>query len=83
MSLSTVPGLARRSLLAALALLVATPFGRGTAAEGTRECPTRDCGWVYDPAIGDPEHGIAPGTPFEALPEDWTCPACERAKDRW
>ena len=34
------------------------------------------CGYVYDPAIGDPEHGIKPGTEFSELPEDWVCPAC-------
>ena len=39
------------------------------------------CGYVYDPAVGDPAHGIAPGTPFEALPEDWTCPLCGLGKD--
>ena len=31
------------------------------------ECP---CGYVYDPAVGDPENGIAPGTPFEEIPEE-------------
>ena len=30
------------------------------------------CGWVYDPAVGDPEHGIKPGTSFADLPDDWT-----------
>ncbi|MBQ2642789.1 MAG: rubredoxin [Eubacterium sp.] len=34
------------------------------------------CGYVYDPEKGDPEHGIAPGTPFEDLPDDWCCPLC-------
>ncbi|MCM1079130.1 MAG: rubredoxin [Bacteroidales bacterium] len=34
------------------------------------------CGWVYDPAVGVPEAGIAPGTPFEELPEDFECPLC-------
>ncbi|MGI6665570.1 MAG: rubredoxin [Christensenellaceae bacterium] len=34
------------------------------------------CGYVYDPAVDDEEHGIAPGTAFEDLPEDWTCPLC-------
>ncbi|NLT58870.1 MAG: rubredoxin [Clostridiales bacterium] len=34
------------------------------------------CGYVYDEARGLPEAGIAPGTPFEALPEDWVCPLC-------
>jgi rubredoxin len=34
------------------------------------------CGYVYDPAAGDPDNGIAPGTAFEDLPEDWVCPVC-------
>ena len=34
------------------------------------------CGYTYDPRRGDPEHGVAPGTPFEQLPEDWICPHC-------
>jgi rubredoxin len=34
------------------------------------------CGYVYDPAVGDPDGGIAPGTPFEAIPDDWVCPFC-------
>ena len=34
------------------------------------------CGWEYDEALGDPENGIAPGTKFEDLPEDFTCPIC-------
>jgi rubredoxin len=34
------------------------------------------CGWIYDPMLGDPEHGIKPGTPFEKIPDDWTCPEC-------
>ena len=39
------------------------------------------CGYVYDPAVGDPDNGIAPGTPFEALPDDWSCPICSAGKD--
>ncbi len=34
------------------------------------------CAWVYDPEKGDPEHGIAPGTPFESIPDTWVCPDC-------
>jgi rubredoxin len=34
------------------------------------------CGWIYDPVVGDPDGGIAPGTLFEAIPEDWVCPQC-------
>ena len=39
------------------------------------------CGWVYDPAIGDTENGIEPGTAFENLPEDWVCPLCGADKE--
>jgi flavin reductase (DIM6/NTAB) family NADH-FMN oxidoreductase RutF/rubredoxin len=34
------------------------------------------CGYVYDPATGDPDSGIKPGTPFESIPDDWVCPVC-------
>jgi len=34
------------------------------------------CGHLYDPAVGDPDGGIAPGTPFEAIPDGWRCPDC-------
>ena len=34
------------------------------------------CGYVYDPAAGDPDNGIAPGTAFEDIPGDWVCPDC-------
>ncbi|MEI6436594.1 MAG: rubredoxin [Bacteroidota bacterium] len=34
------------------------------------------CGYIYDPAVGDPASGIAPGTPFEEIPDDWVCPIC-------
>lgn len=34
------------------------------------------CGYVYDPAVGDPDDGIDPGTPFEDLPDEWVCPEC-------
>ena len=34
------------------------------------------CDYVYDPELGDPENGVAPGTAFEDLPEDWVCPDC-------
>ena len=39
------------------------------------------CGWVYDPAEGDLESGIAPGTPFKGLPEEGVCPACGVGKE--
>ena len=40
-------------------------------------CP---CGYVYDPAVGD-DNGIAPGTAWEDIPEDWECPVCGMGKD--
>lgn len=39
------------------------------------------CGYVYDPEVGDPESGIVPGTAFEDLPDNWTCPICGASKD--
>ena len=41
------------------------------------------CGWVYDEVAGDPEHGIAPGTKFADLPEDFECPLCGAGKDQF
>ena len=38
------------------------------------------CSMIYDPAQGDPDSGIAPGTPFEAIPDDWLCPICGARK---
>ena len=32
------------------------------------------CDYTYDPAKGDPDNGVAPGTPFEEIPENWVCP---------
>ncbi len=39
------------------------------------------CQWVYDPEVGDPDGGIAPGTAFEDIPDDWVCPLCGVGKD--
>ncbi len=41
------------------------------------------CGYVYDPATGDPDGGIAPGTAFKDIPEDWVCPVCGVGKDQF
>lgn len=53
--------------------------------EKTEEKPMKKyvcniCGYVYDPAKGDPDGGIAPGTPFEQIPDSWVCPICGAAK---
>jgi len=39
------------------------------------------CGYEYDPAAGDPDNGVQPGTTFEDLPSDWVCPPCGAGKD--
>jgi len=39
------------------------------------------CGYVYDPAQGDTDNDIEPGTKFEDLPDDWECPVCGASKD--
>jgi len=41
------------------------------------------CGYVYDPASGDPDSGVAPGTAFEDLADDWVCPVCGAAKSEF
>ena len=41
------------------------------------------CGYIYDPAVGDPESDIEPGTAFEDLPDDWVCPDCGVGKDEF
>lgn len=39
------------------------------------------CGYIYDPEFGDPDNGIAPGTSFENIPENWVCPICGLGKE--
>ncbi len=39
------------------------------------------CGWIYDEDKGDPDSGIAAGTKFADLPDDWVCPMCGAAKE--
>ena len=41
------------------------------------------CGYIYDPAKGDPDGDIPAGTPFEKLPEDWVCPECGASKEEF
>lgn len=48
---------------------------------GKYECDI--CGYVYDPALGDPEAGIKLGTWFEKLPADWVCPVCGAGKEQF
>jgi rubredoxin len=53
-----------------------------TTETATQKYMCVTCGWIYDPEVGDPDGGIPPGTPFDAIPADWFCPVCgARPKD--
>jgi len=58
--------------------------GKGTAGEAATPVAgkwiCKVCSMIYDPAVGDPDSGIAAGTPFEAIPEGWVCPICGTRK---
>ncbi len=41
------------------------------------------CGYVYDPATGDPDNGVDPSTPFDEIPDTWVCPVCAAPKDQF
>ena len=41
------------------------------------------CSYVYDPAQGDPDNGVPPGTAWDDVPEDWVCPECGVGKDQF
>ena len=41
------------------------------------------CGYVYDPALGDPDNNVAAGTAWEAVPDGWVCPVCGVGKDQF
>lgn len=74
--------------------MVPSPSPSPTSGEGYREgervfMSTRQkykctvCGYIYEPEKGDPDSGVQPGTPFEKLPDDWVCPVCGAAKDKF
>lgn len=41
------------------------------------------CGYIYDPAEGDPDNGVKSGTLFQNIPENWVCPVCGVSKDQF
>ncbi|UKO98376.1 rubrerythrin family protein [Nostoc sp. UHCC 0870] len=51
-----------------------------SADPSTRKWVCRQCSMIYDPVTGDPDSGIAPGTAFESIPDDWKCPICGATK---
>lgn len=58
------------------------PQGNANAATGEfKSWMCLICGWIYDEEAGLPEEGIAPGTRWEDVPMNWTCPECGARKD--
>ena len=51
--------------------------------EGKKGFVCKVCGYIYDPEVGDPDQGVAPGTAFEDLPDTWVCPECGMGKDEF
>jgi rubredoxin len=41
------------------------------------------CGYIYDPAAGDPDNGVSPGTAFNQLPQEWVCPICGAGQNQF
>lgn len=59
----------------------AGPAPEASKAAAKYKCEV--CGWIYDPALGDPDGGIKPGTPFESIPGSWVCPVCGADKSQF
>ncbi len=67
---------ANREEIRKLALELAGGYKKDEKEEKSMKYVCEICGYEYDESVGDPDNGIAPGTKFEDLPEDWTCPLC-------
>ncbi|MBR3317339.1 MAG: rubredoxin [Atopobiaceae bacterium] len=59
------------------------PVGEITFKTRTGKYVCSVCGYVYDPEAGDASQGVAAGTPFEELPDDWRCPRCKQPKTKF
>ena len=58
-----------------------SPAQPASASEGFEQWVCVICGWVYDEAAGAPDDGLAPGTRWADVPDDWRCPLCDVGKD--
>jgi rubredoxin len=73
-------------LIGVAAKLDHSPTTPTPASAGLREVTMKKwqctlCPYIYDPQLGDPDNGVAPGTPFEEIPDDWVCPECGAGKE--
>jgi len=68
------------------ATYIAKKKSEGTSKQGAREMKKYKClmcGYIYDPAVGDPDGDVEAGTAFEDLPDDWVCPECGVGKEEF
>jgi protease I len=70
-------GLSQEEMASALRV----PLDQAAASSPSYKCTK--CAYVYDPAVGDSENGIEPGTPFSELPSSWKCPWCKASKSQF
>jgi rubredoxin len=68
------------SATASAYLAVAYPPPPVSTETQTKQWICTSCGFIYDPAEGDPDGGVPPGTAFEEIPDDWFCPVCGARK---
>ena len=47
------------------------------------QCQFTNCGYIYDPAQGDPDNNVPASTPFDKLPPEWVCPICGATQDQF
>jgi rubredoxin len=59
----------------------ATVASAAPAGDGFKQWVCVICGWVYDEAVGAPDDGLAPGTRWADVPDDWRCPLCDVGKE--
>lgn len=59
----------------------ATPAAQVKETSDLKQWVCVICGWIYDEAVGDPEHGIPAGTRWNDVPENWRCPLCDVGKE--
>ena len=87
-----LPGATRLRVLARIPIIIAvasTTFDPHVKADGRTARTEAElkkymcliCGWIYDEAAGAPDEGIAPGTRWEDVPPNWTCPECGARKE--
>lgn len=79
-------GISQEEMASALRVPIGGSETESSASQSEASSPSykcTKCSYVYDPAMGDPANGIAPGTPFSELPSTWKCPLCGASKSQF